>query len=229
MSDKISINKWDADERPREKFIEKGSSALSNAELLAILIGSGTKEYNAIELGRNILKASNNDLATLSNFTFDDFKNIKGIGPSKALSIMTSFELSKRMLLQQASSKIGVYTSKKAAQLIMPILQNLQHEECWVLFLDIANNLISRERISVGGISASILDIRLLLKKAVNKLCTNIILVHNHPSKTPRPGKNDLEITKRIKQAATLCEINLIDHIIIAGSKYFSFSDEGIL
>lgn len=229
MAKKLSINQWATDERPREKFLEKGANALSNAELLAIIIGSGTKEYNAIELGRNILAECNNKLSNLSKYSFDDFKKFKGVGPGKALSIMAIFELSKRMILQGASEKIGVYSSEKAAKLIMPILENLNHEECWILFLDIANNLIAREKISSGGVSASIMDVRIILKKAMNKLCSKIILVHNHPSRTPRPGECDKQVTKKLKEAALLCDIDLIDHLIIAGNQYFSFADNGIL
>jgi DNA repair protein RadC len=229
MTTKLSINKWATDERPREKFIEKGAAALSNAELLAILIGSGTAENNAIEIGRNILLECNNNLNNLCMLSYDNLRKHKGIGPGKALSIMSAFELSKRMLLQEASNKIGIYSSQKASKLIMPILQNLNHEEVWVMFLDVANNLISRERVSIGGISASVVDVRIILKKAMEKLCSKIIVAHNHPSHTTRPGENDIMFTKKLKDAAQLCDINLVDHIIIAGSKYFSFADDGIL
>jgi hypothetical protein len=122
---------------------------------------------------------------------------------------MSAFELSKRMLLQEASNKIGIYSSQKASKLIMPILQNLNHEEVWVMFLDVANNLISRERVSIGGISASVVDVRIILKKAMEKLCSKIIVAHNHPSHTPRPGENDIMFTKKLKDAAQLCDIEI--------------------
>lgn len=229
MAKRLSINQWASDERPREKFLEKGAGALSNAELLAILIGSGTKEYNAIELGRAILSDCNNNLSTLSTYSYDDFKKFKGVGPGKALSIMAIFELSKRMVLQGASKKIGIYSSENAAKLIMPILEHLNHEECWILFLDVAHNLIAKEKVSSGGVSASIMDVRLILKKAMNKLCSKIILVHNHPSGTARPGECDKQVTRKLKEAALLCDIFLIDHLIIAGNQYFSFADNGLL
>lgn len=216
-------------DRPREKFIEKGGDSLSNAELIAILIGSGNREANAIELSQKILKSANNNLLNLKRYTIEDFKAFKGIGKTKALTIMASFELSKRCLLEQQPINSHIYSSKDAAATIQPILQDLPHEECWILYLNKANALIAKERISRGGVSATVVDIKIILKTAINKLASGIILVHNHPSGNKKPGEQDKIQTKKLKDAATTCDISLLDHIIIAGSSYYSFADEGIL
>lgn len=225
----LTINDWEANDKPREKFILKGAESLSNAELIAIILRSGTNELNAIELSRKILISANNKLSILKKYTLEDFKKFKGVGNSKALSIMASFELIKRSEQEEKVELKTIYSSKSASDIIKPILKDLDHEECWILFLNRGNLLISKEKISSGGISATVVDIKIIIKKAINKLASSIILVHNHPSGNINPGEQDKIQTARLKEAAKTCDIDLLDHIIIAGENYFSFLDEGLL
>lgn len=229
MTTKLSIQEWEESERPREKFLAKGGEYLSNAELLAILLRSGSRDENAIDLARKILSAAEYSLITLRRFNFYDFKKFKGIGEGKALSILACFELARRMDMEQAPVQTQIYSSKNAAQAIAPILKDIAHEECWVLYLNRGNKLIGKEKITTGGINSTVVDVKIIIKKAISKLASSIILVHNHPSGNKTPGDHDKIQTKRLKNAAQMCEIELLDHLIIAGDNYYSFSDEGIL
>lgn len=229
MDKKLTIQDWAQEERPREKFLEKGAESLSDAELLAILIRSGNREDNAIELSRKILKTAENNLLNLKKLNFNDFRKFKGMGAGKILTIMAAFELSKRVQLAQAPFNAQIYSSKIAASLLIPILQDLKHEECWILYLNVANKLIAKEKFSSGGLDATVVDIKFIIKKAMDKLASKIILVHNHPTGSKKPGNMDKIITAKLKKATLLCDIELADHIIIAGRDYFSFADEGLL
>ena len=229
MKDRLTIQDWDAEERPREKFLSKGGAILSNAELLAILIRTGNRNDNAIELSRKILHKANNRLSDLKRFSFHDYKEFNGMGAGKALPIMAAFELASRLELEKQPPKSTIYSSKQAADILIPLLKDLTHEECWVLYLNTANRLIAKEKISSGGINSTIVDIKMILKSAMSKLACSIILAHNHPSGSQHPGEHDKMQTKRLKRAAESCDIEFIDHIIIAGDNYFSFSDEGLL
>lgn len=229
MREKLTIQDWSTEERPREKFLISGGENLSNAELLAILMRTGNREDNAIELARKILHKANNNLLELKRFSFDDYKGFKGVGPGKALPIMAAFEISRRLENTPQPQQTEIYSSQHAADAMRPILKDLTHEECWVMYLNTANKLISKERITSGGVSSTIVDIKMILKSAMAKLACSIILVHNHPSGSVRPGEQDCMQTKRLKKAAETCDIALIDHIIIAADKYFSFLDEGML
>ena len=224
-----AIHEWESEERPRDKFLTKGASALTNAELLAILIRSGSPEANAVELAREILRGADNNLSELKKYNFDNFKKIKGIGLGKALSIMAAFELCKRLESEPQRTGMKIYSSENAAKAIAPFLKDLSYEECWALYLNRGNILIGKERISTGGVCATVMDSRIILKSAMSKLASGIILVHNHPSGNPYPGNEDKLQTQRLKKSAQICDIELIDHIIIAGQKYFSFLDEGLL
>ncbi|MEF9985663.1 MAG: DNA repair protein RadC [Bacteroidales bacterium] len=229
MTTKLTIQNWEESERPREKFLAKGGESLSNAELLAILLRSGNRNENAIDLARNILATANNNLTVLKKFTFEDLKKFNGIGVGKALSILACFELSKRTDMEQTPINAQIYSSKSAAQAVAPILKDIAHEECWVLYLNRGNKLIGKEKVTSGGVSSTIVDVKIIIKKAISKLASSIILVHNHPSGNKTPGDHDKIQTKRLKNAAQMCEIELLDHLIIAGDNYYSFSDEGIL
>ncbi len=229
MREKLTIQDWEAEERPREKFLSKGGENLSNAELIAILLRTGNRSDNAIELARKILHKANNSLHELKAFAFEDYRIFNGVGAGKALPIMAAFELSRRLESEGRPQLAAIYSSKHAADEIMPLLKDLVHEECWVMYLNTANKLIAKERITTGGINSTVVDVKIILKKAMSRLATAIILVHNHPSGSPRPGEQDRLQTKRLKKAAETCEIELMDHIIIAGEKYFSFLDEGLL
>ncbi len=226
---KDAISKWDLRERPREKFLEKGGENLGVTELLAIVIGSGCREINAVELAREIWDAAGCNLHTLAKFRFEEFAKFKGIGQSKAISIMAVMELAKRAAVESVPPLPAIYSSESASKCVQPLLKDLSHEECWILFLNRSNKLIAKEKISSGGISSTVLDIKIIIKRAMLKLATGIILVHNHPSGNNRPGSQDKEQTRKLMEAAKTCEINLLDHIIIAGENYFSFADNGLL
>ena len=229
MRERFTIQDWATEERPREKFITRGAESLSDAELLAILIRAGNKDENAIELGRKILRAAGNSLNSLKKFTYNDLKKFRGVGPGKALSILSAFELGRRCGIEGAQQQPQIYSSALAAAVVVPMLSHLQHEECWVLFLNKSNRLIGKERISSGGIDATVVDVRVILRYALEKNSCRIILVHNHPSGNRMPGDTDKLQTAKLKNGAAVCEIKLVDHIIVAGNDYFSFADEGLL
>jgi len=224
-----TIRSWDQSQRPREKFLQRGAESLSDEELVAIILGSGTKEKNAIELAREILDAAGNDLSALARFTDEDYRKFDGVGNCKAVSLLTVFEIARRYQLGQAPPLPQIYSSSTAVRNISPMLKDLSHEECWVMYLNRNNRLISKEKLSSGGVTATVLDIKMILKRAMAKLASSIILVHNHPSGNRMPGKDDIAQTRRLSEAAKMCDISLMDHIIIAGSSYFSFADDGSL
>ncbi len=225
----VSIQKLDKNERPREKFITKGCSSLSNAELLAIILRSGTREENVIDLARRILSSSNNCLGELLKYNLEDLMSFKGIGQGKALSIMAVFELFKRAQLEKVPHKSIIYSSTDAFGLISPILSDLNYEECWILYLNRANRLIVKEKLSQGGLTATVIDVKLIIKRAIEKLASSLILVHNHPSGNSKPGEQDIAQTKKLRLALEVCDIHLLDHLIVAGRDFYSFADEGLL
>lgn len=225
----ITIKKWDEGDRPREKFISKGGENLSTSELLAIIIGSGTKEYNAIDLARQILNWSGGSLLKLKGCSISDLKKFKGIGDKKAVEVMTIFELFRRMEMEKKEPVIQICSSSNVYNIMAPIMKDLKHEECWVLFLNKANRLIHKEKVSSGGVSSTVLDTKMIIKKAIERLSSAIILTHNHPSGALSPGQQDRKQTHRLKEATKMCDIILLDHIIISSEGYFSFADSGVL
>ncbi len=227
MEKRITIKDWSAEERPREKFIAKGAQSMSNAELLAILIGSGNRKFNAVELARSLLQEAGGRLGGLGKFEFEELLSFSGIGRSKALIIMALFELARRYQAEIAPTLAAIYSSENAAKAISPFVKDLAHEECWVMYLNRANRLINKEKVSSGGVHSTIFDVKIILKRAMANLASSIIVVHNHPSGTLRPGAQDIAQTKRLKEAAKMCDISLLDHIIIAGESYYSFADSG--
>lgn len=224
-----SIQEWISEERPREKFLSKGATSLTNAELLAILLRSGSKNLNAIELARKILDQTGNSLSKLRQLSFEDFSRFKGIGEGKALSIMAALEIAKRMECENVHEVTQIYSSNSAATIMAPLLRDLQHEECWVMYLNTANKIIDKERLSSGGINCTVVDVKMIIKRAISKLAHSIILFHNHPSGSCKPGEQDKIQTCKLKNAVRMCDLELTDHIIIGGKGYFSFLDEGIL
>jgi len=229
MTNKLSIKQWQEEERPREKLRAKGPNALSDAELIAIILGSGTKDETAVDVARNLISSNENSLRELSKLPIERLIERKGIGPSKAIAIIAIFEIAKRFASIEIKSLTQIQSSAYAAKIISPILRDLSHEECWVMYLNRANKLISKERLSIGGVSATVVDVKIVLKNALEKLASSIILIHNHPSGNPKPGENDKVQTKLLKDAAALFDISLLDHLIIAGDEYFSFADDGIM
>ena len=226
---KTSIKNWAVEDRPREKIIAKGIDSLSNAELIAILIGSGNRDESAVELSRRILQSADNNLNELGKLNINDLKKNKGIGEAKAITIIAALELGRRRKLSDILNKKTIKSSKDVADLFQSKLGDLPHEEFWVLLLSRSNKIIHKERISQGGISGTIIDTRIILKTAIEKLASSIILCHNHPSGNIKPSKEDIKITEKISEASKLVDIQVLDHIIVTDSAYYSFADEGML
>ncbi len=222
----ITIKNLSEDDRPREKLIKKGIQSLSNAELLAIIIRLGAKGENAIELSQRILAQTNNNLSELGRYTLRDFKKIKGVGTAKAAGIIAALELGRRRNSSDIIEKKKVASSQDIFTLFHPILSDLPHEEFWVLFLNRHHKIIDMQRISAGGLSETVVDVRLIMKMGIERLASSIALCHNHPSGNSQPSGQDKAITHKVKEGGTLLDIALLDHVIIADNSYYSFSDE---
>lgn len=229
MYKKLSIKEWAVEDRPREKMLAKGIRSLSEAELIAILIGSGNLEESAVEVSRRIMASVNNNLNELGKKTINDLQKFKGIGPAKAITIAAAMELGRRRKESEPDEKPKVVTSADAATIFKPLLSDLPHEEFWVLLLNRNNLVIDKMLVSQGGLSGTIIDVRIILKMALDKLACSIILCHNHPSGNLVPSEADKEITKKIKEAGKHMDIPVLDHLIIANDSYFSFADEGLI
>lgn len=221
------INNWSEDDRPREKLMLKGKIALSDAELIAILIGSGSRNESAVALSKRIL--SNVDsLNGLGKMSVSQLINFKGIGEAKAITIIAALELGRRRRAEDAVDLVKVTSSKKVFEMMQPIIGELTHEEFWVLFLNNSNKIISKSQLSKGGITGTIVDARLVFKLALENGATGLILCHNHPSGNLQPSEADKEITKKLKLAGESLDVKVLDHLIITETKYYSFVDEGI-
>jgi DNA repair protein RadC len=226
---KLNIKEWAAEDRPREKLIANGPRAMSDAELIAILIGSGNTGETAVELSRRILSSVNNNLNELGRKGIDYLRTFNGIGEAKAITIMAAIELGKRRREENALQRDRISNSNDAAEYFRPVVGDLEFEEFWIMFLDRGNNILGRHQVSKGGISGTVIDVRLIMKEALSKQSSSIILCHNHPSGNLSPSDADLKITWKIRDAGEIMDIKVLDHVIIAGQKYYSFADEGIL
>ncbi len=224
-----SIKNWSADDRPREKLLSKGAAALSNSELIAILINSGNKDKSAVDLAKEILKLGRDNLNELGKLTLKQFQQVKGIGEAKAISIAAALELGRRRQAAATLDKPLVQSSKDIAQYLKAMLKDLTYEVFAVLFLNRANKINHFEIISRGGITGTVADPRIILKKALAEEATSIVLSHNHPSGSLKPSRADEELTIKIKEAAKYFDIKVIDHIIVSEEGYYSFADEGLL
>lgn len=224
----LKINHLAEEDRPREKLLSKGIQSLTNAELVAILIGSGYKEKNAVELSKEILGAFENDLNRVAKVGVAELIQFKGIGEAKAISIITALEIGRRRKVTGDKSP-QVSSSQTAFELLIPEMQDLDREEFWVLLLNRANKLLRKEKLSIGGKSGTIVDPKILFKVALNYGASGIIVAHNHPSGNLKPSNSDLSLTKKIKEGGSLLEIPLLDHLIVSDNFYFSFADEGLL
>jgi len=218
-----------ADEWPRERLLALGKDALSNAELLAILINNGTQGVSALEIARTLLGMADNSLIRLARFDVNTLRQVKGIGPKKAVTLIAALELGARRRLAGALDKPEVDTSEKAYEVVGPMLADLNREEFVVLYLNRASRVIGINKHSKGGIAGTIVDIRLLLKDALLCEASGMIVAHNHPSGSTSPSKSDIQLTRKIKEAAATMEINLLDHLIVTADSYTSFSDRGLL
>jgi len=224
-----ALTTWAVEERPREKVMANGVQYLSDSELLAILLGSGTKNITAVELARQILKGAGNSLQLLGRKGIGELVRIKGVGPAKAITILAALELGRRRAGMQHTDKIPVKSSETVYKLFHPLMGDLEHEEFWLLMLNRANRVLGRFKVSQGGLSGTVIDTRIILKKALDNLASSIIVCHNHPSGNKQPSDADLKITEKLKKAAEMLEIKLLDHVIIADKSYFSFADEGLI
>jgi len=227
--EKLSIKMWAVEDRPREKMLKHGFPALSNSELIAILIGSGNQNESAVELSRRILSEFKNNLDLLGKSSVEKLKMYNGIGEAKAITVLAALELGRRRQQIETVNSNKINSSEDAFRYISLELSDLNHEEFWVIFLDRANNVLDRARISQGGVSGTVIDIRIILKQAIEKLASSIILFHNHPSGNLNASTNDLDITRKAIEAANIFDIKVLDHIIIAGKKFMSFADEGLI
>jgi DNA repair protein RadC len=223
------ITSWAEEDRPREKLMLKGRSALTDAELLGILIGSGTKSINAVDLSKIVLTKVNNNLNELARLSVHDLEKIKGIGKAKAIRIVSALELGRRRSDQIPENKPRITCSEDAWKVVRPMLIDIEHEEFWIIVLNRANDVIKIEKVSSGGLSGTVADPKVIFKQALDSRGSSIILVHNHPSGNLKPSEADISLTRKLKESGLLLEIPVIDHLIFTDHKYFSFADEGIL
>lgn len=224
-----SIKNWAQDDRPREKLSLKGATVLSDAELLAILISSGTKERSALDLARDILQQADNKLHNLGRLSVKELQQTKGIGEARAITIAAALELGRRRQMSAGMAIRSIKQSSDAAEIFTPLLKDLSHEEFYVLYLNTANSVIRLERIGKGGLSSTVADIRIILKNALLNNAAKLILAHNHPSGNLKPSEADITLTAKLKEAATLMDIKLLDHIIIAHNGHCSLADDGLI
>lgn len=224
---KMTIKSWALDDRPREKLLAKGKSALSSAELIAILIRSGTRDESAVDLSKRILNTVNDNINELARLPVEALMKFKGVGEAKAISIITALELGKRRHYEGSFLTHKIQSSREVYHIMKPIIGDLEHEEFWVLYLNNSNKVLSKDLCSKGGITATLVDIRLLYKRALELSAVAIILCHNHPSGSIDPSASDKELTQKVKQAGDSLDIKLLDHLIITEKSYFSFADNG--
>lgn len=229
MYKSINIKNWAEEDRPREKLLLKGKSVLSEAELVAIIIGSGTPSVSAVDVAKGILNSVNNDLHQLARMSVNDLTKFKGIGEAKAISIVAAMELGRRRKDFEPTKRFKIKSSKDVYELMKPELMDLAHEEFWCLLLNRSNIVIKKHLVSSGGVSGTVVDPKLIYKSALEELASGIILIHNHPSGNLKPSSADINLTKKIKTASLALDISLLDHIIFTDQSYLSFADETLL
>jgi DNA repair protein RadC len=225
----FTIKNWALNDRPREKLLQKGKLALSDAELIAILIGSGNTEESAVDLSKRILSETKNNLNLLGKLSAKQLMNYKGIGEAKAISIIAAMELGRRRRTEDALELVKIASSSTVFELLQPILGELPHEEFWILYLNNSNKIIEKLPISKGGITGTLVDVRVTLRKALELGATSLILAHNHPSGNLNPSEADKQLTNKLKIAAESIDIKVLDHLIVTEKSYFSFADEGLM
>jgi DNA repair protein RadC len=225
---KLPITNWSEDDKPREKLMVKGKSVLSDAELIAILIGSGSRNESAVDLSKRILASVDCNLNVLGKLSIVQLMHFKGIGEAKAISIIAAMELGRRRREEEVVDLKKITSSKIVFEIMQPIIGELPHEEFWILFLNNSNKVLSKSQLSKGGITGTVVDVRLVFKMALEQNATSLLLVHNHPSGSLQPSDADISITKKMKTAGQQLDIPVLDHIIIAENGYYSFNDNGI-
>lgn len=226
---RIPIKQWSEDDRPREKLLLKGKSALSNAELIALLLGSGTRQESAVDLAKRILDQNGHNLAELSRLQLNDLQKFKGIGLAKGVTIIAALELGNRKRSQDALAREKVAGSRDVYELFHGELADAQYESFWVLLLNRANRVIRKVNISEGGVSGTVADPKKIYKMALDHNASSIILCHNHPSGNTQPSEADIRLTRKLKDAGLMLDLPVLDHLIVGGDSYFSFADEGMI
>lgn len=224
-----TIKSWAEDDRPREKLLRKGIASLSDAELIAVLIGSGSRDISAVDLSKKILAAARNNLNELGRFSLNDLQKHKGIGEAKAIAIVAALELGRRRRIADVMKRKQVQSSKDAYELLGPVLSDLAHEEFWAVYLSSKNSVIRKEQIGVGGLSSTVSDVRKIMRLGLENHAAAVIVCHNHPSGNLKPSAADKNLTHKLSEAGVIMDISLLDHIIVAGNSYFSFADEGLM
>lgn len=225
----LKITEWAVEDRPRERLWQKGPSSLSDAELIAILIGSGTRNKSAVDLAHELLAMADNSLPELGKLSVSGIRKLKGIGEAKAVTIAAALELGRRRKMAEATENPQIRSSADVFSIFNPLMEDLPHEEFWILFLNRANKVLGRMKISQGGVSGTVTDVRIVMKKAIEILASGLVICHNHPSGNNSPSDADIRITQKIKEAGALMDIQLLDHLIICGKDYYSFADNGAL
>ncbi len=225
----FGIKSWAEEDRPREKLLDKGRHVLTEAELIAILIGSGSRDETAVELSKRILSSVGNNLNELGKLNVKELTKFKGIGEVKAIGIVAALELGRRRKETESVKREKVITSKDVFEIMKPSMMDLPHEEFWLLMLNRASSVIKKELISRGGVSGTVVDAKIIFKTAVEQYASSIIICHNHPSGNLQPSDADIKLTKNIKEAGKIMEISLLDHLIITEKGFYSFADEGII
>ncbi len=224
-----SIKNWAFDDRPREKMLIKGAAALSNAELIAILIGSGTRDKSAVDLSKEVLSNIDHNLQALGRMSIDQLKKHRGIGEAKAISIVAAMEIGRRRRLEEASKNQKITGSRDAYEIMQPVIGDLNHEEFWIVYLNNSNKILQKEQLSKGGFTGTLVDTRIIFKRALELSATGLLLFHNHPSGKLAASNTDKNLTQKIVEAGKIMDIKILDHLIITAHSYFSFADEGIL
>ena len=218
------------DDRPREKMLEKGPSSLSNAELLAIMIRTGTGKMNVVDVARTLLHTAEGRLNAIADMPMEKLCSISGIGRSKAVTIAAAFELGRRSAAEKiVQDRVPVTSPKDVFRMMLPFMRGLDHEECWAVFLNRANYVLGKDRMSVGGLDSTTMDVKAVLRRALDRKASGVILVHNHPSGSALPGQADIRQTALLKKALQTCEIQLVDHVVIAEDNWYSFADEQLV
>lgn len=225
----LPITAWAEDDRPREKLINKGRHIVSDAELIAILITTGNREETAVELSKRILAFVSNNLNELGKLNVKELAKFKGIGEAKAITIIAALELGRRRKEQVGVKRDRIAKSVDVVEIFRPTFSDLPHEEFWILLLNRANFVLKKELISRGGISGTVVDLKIIFKSAIEQLASSIILCHNHPSGNTSPSEQDIQITKKIKEAGRLLEVPVLDHVIVCEGGHYSFADAGIM
>jgi DNA repair protein RadC len=230
MEKSMKLKELNKQERPREKMMARGANALTDVELLAILLRTGTSTRNVVDVARELLRTADDRLGSVAAMSLDRLRQVEGIGPSKAVAVAAAFELGRRLALEVGMENVPRMDSPaKVYRVMLPLLRDLDHEECWVLFLNKSNGLISKERMTSGGQDFTVMDKRVVVRRTIEKKAASIILVHNHPSGNAMPSVEDINQTRDLGRALSACGLQLLDHVIVAGASYYSFSDEQVV